>query len=620
MRASRLPPHVVAIAAIACGACAPSARVEERRVTIVTLKDCPVVEARAVSTLTALGDFAYDPAGAPRRELRLADRGSAIDAFPLATRALTLDVRDSASGSTWLGLSELRDEGPVPIVAWPAHATCSLTDSVEAREGARIGRVDAFHVMVAGGVATDGSRVPRTYVADLSSGRIEALPFGLSTRRMNPTITRFDARSADEPGAHGALVAGGTDPDTGEALDSAEVYVPAAGHVGDFEAERISLSERRSRHGAVEMASGETLLVGGDSSGEPRRTMEIVDPRLRRSRTSGVALLAVARLDPVVMRLATGEILVAGGVDGDGKPVTTLEWFSPDASRPSRRPRDLVAGRERGFVALPAGGALAVVLPDSFAPLFQNVWVIGADGTVEAGRRAFDVDQIRLFPGTGGAPLLFTGRRWMRWDPWTSSFLDLGPDEAPQRGPATRELTWGDPGLALWLDHRRDSGAFLTGFRHSARSRFAPAPTSMLVESAAGLMPDRSVASDAASVQFRAEEGLVLGPGASVFMTDESFLDLDVVMERASGTPELVLRASSGEEMVLGGAGCIEGAGATRTIAASRRGARVEVTVDGGSPRACSGSLPERARVTVGIRGALAENRSTARRLTVERR
>ena len=294
--------------------------------------------------------------------------------------------------------------------------------------------------------------------------------------------------------------------------------------------------------------------------------------------------------------------------------MTTLEWFSPDASRPSRRPRDLVAGRERGFIALPSGGALAVVLPDSFAPLFQNVWVIGADGTVEAGRRAFDVDQIRLFPGTGGAPLLWTGRRWMRWDPWTSAFADLSPSDAPARGPATRELTWGDPGLALWLDHRPGAGAFLTGFRHSTRSRFAPTTSPMLVESAAGLMPDRSVASDAASVQFHKDEGLVLGPGASAFMTDESFLDFDAVMDRASGTPELVLRALTGEEIVLGGAGCIEGAGATRSVRVSRRGARIEATVDDGAARACSGSLPERARVTLGIRGALAENRSTARR------
>ncbi len=64
-----------------------------------------------------------------------------------------------------------------------------------------------------------------------------------------------------------------------------------------------------------------------DLDGNVLASLEAIDPVAQRARTGGLALLAVPRADPVVLRLASGEILVAGGVDATGLPVSTLEWF-----------------------------------------------------------------------------------------------------------------------------------------------------------------------------------------------------------------------------------------------------------------------------------------------------
>ena len=74
--------------------------------------------------------------------------------------------------------------------------------------------------------------------------------------------------------------------------------------------------------------------------------------------------LAFARSAPTVLRLASGEILVAGGVDSSGVPATKLEWFSSDLSRAiTSRTEDLVAGPARTYAALEGGGVLAVDRP-----------------------------------------------------------------------------------------------------------------------------------------------------------------------------------------------------------------------------------------------------------------
>jgi hypothetical protein len=433
------------------------------------------------------------------------------------------------------------------------------------------------HLMVAGGLLA--GQVPHTFVGDLSTGVVDKLEFGIGIRRTHASITAFREAPDDDPAP--ALVAGGEDPDAKTPLATAEIYVPkpgAPGDIGDFDRIRIDLAETRTKHGAVVLATGETLLVGGTGqAGRPLRTMEIVDPRTRRNRTNGVALLAVPRTNPNVLRLASGEVLVAGGLNDRGQEVATLEWFSSDASRPTKRPVDLVTGRERGFVPLEAGGALAVIAPAGSASDFKSVWVISADGTVDAAVPIdpATLDRVRLFPGTDGAPVLWTGRRWLRWQPWFGAFQPIA--DAPQRGPRTSAIASGDSGLALWLDDRADDDEnvalegqlYVRGYRFATRSRFGTVRSPLLVDGPFGLAPDRVAGTPGSSINFIEGRGLELGPGASAFVTDVTYANVTIELD-GGAAPSVVLRQEDGRELEIGGAGCAFTETATRSVRVTR--------------------------------------------------
>lgn len=608
---------------VAGASCSREPEIVERSVVVFAPQACPISEAEAYSVMYAGGDFEPLRERPPIASVFLRDVGKRMDALPRETRALVVDV--SQNDVDWRGIADVPTTGPINVLVWPGARTCRLTRDVERRTDTTLG-VFGRHFMVAGGRSIDNQQVPHTYVGDLTTGAIERLAFGLNTRRSWPTITAF--RAPNETEAASALVAGGEDPDSRVALGTAEIYVPNVGapsDVGDFDRQRIDLSEPRTRHGAVVLATGETLLVGGAGTAGVLRSMEIVDPSTRRPRTAGVQLLEVARRDPTVLRLASGEILVAGGVDGTGAPVAKLEWFAPDASRASRRSIDLVTGRERAIVPLDAGGALAVILPAEGAPNFTSfptVWVIGADGTLEPGTPIdpTTLDLVRLFVGADGAPILWTGRRWLRWSPWLARFQPIAgsPETGPRAPGIDGPAASGDSGLALWLDDREDLGMSVTGFRFATRTRYDVVPKPLLVSNLDQLAPDRLPTEN--TIRFEPERGLVLGDRASAFVTDVTFADFDAEVDVTAAPPSLVLRLDSGSELEVGGAACAFAQAATQHLSLRRRGRRVDVGIDGGPLRSCPNELERNGRVSLGLRGAQTVGFSGARQLVVTRR
>ncbi len=601
--------------------CGPAPRIEERRVTIHAAQHCPVSQDLAFSVIYGSGDFEPRADAPPIVSLFLRDVGTVMDALPADTRSLVVDVSQIAQGIAWRGVREVPSRGPVDVFVWEAGQRCFLTGNVERRTDATFG-VAGRHLVVAGGRALDGSKVPSTYVADLATGLVQRLPFGLGTRRAHATVTSFGETAEGELAP--ALVAGGEDPDRGGALASAEIYAPRRGapsDIGDFEGERITLSEPRTRHAAVTLVSGETLLVGGlGDRGELLTSLEVVEPRSRRVRTAGLGLLGVPRVSPTVLRLATGEILVCGGLDRDGKAVPTLEWFNPDGSPSSKRPRELVTGRDRAFVALEAGGALAVVAPSDPNPDFRTVWLITADGTLEPGvpvdPAALDV--VRLFGGPDGAPALWTGRSWMRFQPWLARFEPIG--DAPVTGPGGEAHASGDRGLALWLEDRGVDGMSIAGFRFATKTRFAVVPKPLLVDGPGGLAPDRPSGVAGSAVQWVPGRGLELGPSANAFLTDVTFADFELDFEVHGQPPLVVVRDETGAELEIGGISCALAQTARTALRVQRTGKRVMASVDGGA-FACSAELEtESVRVALGLRGAPTREISVARTLRIVRR
>ena len=82
--------------------------------------------------------------------------------------------------------------------------------------------------------------------------------------------------------------------------------------------------------------SGNVLMAGGDTRPFGTPNNGIVDAPVfntRKNMLSRAANMGYARWYPTATTLANGEILVVGGKDGSGRPVTTPEIYSPQTNR-----------------------------------------------------------------------------------------------------------------------------------------------------------------------------------------------------------------------------------------------------------------------------------------------
>ncbi len=472
-----------ALACAVAAACHKDPTVVARKVTLNVPAAC-AADGGAYATFYELGDFEPSP---PLTGHYLDSVGTALPEIDPRARALIVQateaVEASQSEGMWAGVADVPSSGDVNVLILPQLQSCPLGGVVAGDAGARVGSTMAAiapgRVMMVGGTADTVSS--QTYVANLDTGSVESVSPDLTTPRTHASLTAF---------GDGALVAGGVDT-SGVVQKTAEVYV---GSLGGFDQRDlpITLSVARSEHGAVVLATGETLLVGGVGADGTTvlRSMEVIDPVTQYVRAENVPVLQDARRDPTVLLLASGEVLVAGGYDQSGAPVSTLEWFAPDASKPSRTTESLGAvGSAQAFVALQSGGALAVVAPPPNAPAgFQSVWEISADG---APQPALPIEGTLTAPvffgGAQGAPVLWTGDRWLRWQPWSRSFgaLDVLDAEPASLGDSTCSP---DPGLAMWLDPTANA---LTLLRFDTRNAYSTLPGALLVTGPSEMAPDR---------------------------------------------------------------------------------------------------------------------------------
>jgi hypothetical protein len=594
---SKHAPAVLAVALAA--ACNRDPQVTTRTVTLHAPKACPVSGSAFVQYFEQ-GDFEpTSPTGG-----HLADQnGAVLTEIDPAARSLVVEVTESSS--TWSGVAAVPASGDVDALVLASLTPCALSpiaSSQGSRSGALVAALSGDLALVVGGGTP--TMHPATYVADLSTGTLSPLSGpDLGGSRTGATLTSFGT---------GALVAGGI-----EKATNAEKYSSAAG----FDQQHpIMLSEARADQGAVVLAAGQTLLVSGVGADGVTllATMDRVDPATDTAQEQNVAVLAVPRRSPQVLRLASGEILVAGGFDAAGAAVPAVEWFSADASHATRSESDLVAGVARAFVALEAGGALAVVVPPAgSAPDFPNVWVIGAAGAFDAATPLPGVTAPILFGGAGGAPVLWTGDRWLRWQPWQGTFESLGvPDTAPSN-PSTSAAS-PDPGLAVWLDAA--SSAF-TALRFDTRGMYSPLAGPLLVGDTRDMAPDRLAASGVAA--FDPSTGLVLGPGASAFVTDRAYASVSIDVDAPTGEPALVvLRDELGVELELGGLGCpltLARAGARSSLHVQRRASSVTWSIAGGGAGTCPTGVRSDARLSIGVRAPGSVSRSVTRNLRVTR-
>ena len=558
------------------------------------------VDGLAYVQFTALGDF--EPT-APAGGHTLGEVGEALPEIVDSARAVVAEVTENSR--TWTGIASVPPSGDVDLLLLPSMSSCPFSASVGQRDGALLAAMSGGRVLVVGG---SGNPVPGTFVVDLTTGDIAPIDpaMGLPQARTRASVTAF---------GDGALVAGGFA--DGAVLADAVVYEPDLD--GFDQARPVPIGDGRADQGAVVLASGVTLLVGGVGTDghTPLASMELVDPETRTVRTEHVAQLAVARRLPTTLRLASGEILVAGGVDENDNPISTLEWFAPDGSAATKRAQDLVTGPARAFAPLAGGGALAVIAPPTGSPpTFQNVWVIDADGALEAaqpiqGSLTLPV----LFGGAGGSPVLWTGDRWLRWQPWSGSFgpLDILDASPAKIGPTVCSP---DPGLALWIDADAPT---VTALRFDVRGEYSPLAGPLLVDDLSDVAPDRLPS--AVLFSFDPAAGLTLSPGASAFITDRAYAGVDISVDSPTGEPAIVvLRDEQGVELEVGGDGCpgVVAAGAL-SAHVTRRGATVGWSGGAGLTGTCASGVQPDARLSIGLRAPDSVARSIVRNLRVAR-
>jgi hypothetical protein len=593
------------LALAASAACSKDPRVTTRTVTAHVPRAC-APDGSAYAVFRELGDF--EPT-TPATGHVLGAVGTALPEIDTAARALLVQATDKSNGE-WLGLGEVPESGDVDVLLLPSLASCSVSTLVGQRTGATLGPIGAPRVLVVGGGSpTAQTTVASTFVVRLDTGQVAAVTQDLLTPRTQATVTEF---------GDGGLVAGGLDR-SGTPQATAEVYSPDLD--GFQQQQPILLSQARAGHGAAVLVTGETLLVGGVGADGHTvlDTMEVVDPASRTVRAENVAALAVARRGPTVLRLASGEILVAGGLDAGNSPVATIEWFAPDASQPTKRHQDLVTGSSaRAYVALEAGGALAVFAPPSGAAAsFQSVWVIDADGGFTAATPLGGLlgQQPVLLGGAGGAPVLFASGRWLRWQPYSGAFGVLGVDIAANVGDGAASP---DPGLALWLDPAAGAVAAL---RFDAIGEYAGLEGPLWLMDTADTAPDRLAS--AGAITFDPAVGLSLGPGASAFVTDRTYADVTVDVDAPTGEPAMVvLRDELGSELEVGGTACpaaLAARGASSSLHIARTGANVAWAIAGGSSGACPGGVRQAGRLSIGVRAPASVARSVARNARIKR-
>lgn len=368
----------------------------------------------AILTLAACmsGDGA---AGRPVTDIRF-DEGPRLGA-PRATHQLI-----AAGNGQLLAIGGCVRKG---CEAGPESATVDIFDAASLRPSGR-GRLLAERIQPSAAALPDGrvlilggwvgGRVSAsTEIFDPRTGRSVAGP-AMAGPRNAPTVVRLaDGR---------ILIAGGYDGN--DARADAEIFDPATGRM---EATG-SLGAARSGATGTPLADGRVLVVGGGRPDrEPRRALasaEMFDPAAGGFHPAGS--LATARYKHGAVRLANGDVLVVGGSDERdyGGKLRSVERFDVAAGR--FRPAGALADPRfkigDGLLLLP-GDRVLVAAGDTAPEVFDVASGRGA-------RLAYDLggqwNYMTLARAGRGTALLAGGYREGRIEPTDRSWIVHLPD------------------------------------------------------------------------------------------------------------------------------------------------------------------------------------------------
>lgn len=608
--------------------------------------DLPPELVRANLELLALGDF--EATNESAEVLRLDQQGAALR-FPVATQAAVARVGEGRQAFSGYGE---RRENAVELLLWPEFATCTVwrPDGAQGYPGRHGGQALGYSAK-SGVVIAAGGNDPL-----LSDAIVGALSFDVRTGVVR-TLDTSDAGVLRQPRAFATatpfgaqvLVAGGEQPVFDvperdiEPVGTAESFDPA---LGRFAVDPIPLRSKRTRHAAVVLDDGRTLLVGGRSKvGETsiaQYQLEIVDPA---TRSSSIADAIAPRIAPAALKLSDGRIFVGGGVALDGSLTEPVgQWLSADAQLEAVQLSSDVAPRfERAFVATPGGGVLAVggcedrpadssddaaacaVCSHGCPPLGgqYDAWWIDRNGAATAvSLEGISAPRPILLPGSDGSPWLVAADanspetpRLFRFSAWAERFerADV-PDGLTLPRPGMPQPLALDPDAFVWLDEDATGGQLL-GLRLGTRNRFTQDLALVLLSDPIETRPQHMVPEQPPGTSVGYDGKLTLvDHDVAVRLTDTDYADVTLKLHLSKGVPPVVMLGST----ALGGADCpwpdgdlLGGDFELPTVV--RHGARANLRFHGGA-RACPVAA---GRLGVALRAG--SGRGVVRQLDVQR-
>lgn len=314
----RFGAFLLPVAGVLALGCAPRERTVETRLSLRLSDafDCRPSEPVSRIDVRALGDFPTSDGTVA--ELTPSDLPWVIDRFPVDTAEMTIEAQ---AGQAWQGAgSRLVPSGNLdgPILLLPFGRSCPVGDpELAVPDGAAVTALPDGGLLIVGG---ERASVAVRRMLRLSPGEQQVHDVGTGLE-----VTRTAATATVTGGL--VVIAGGAQGTAGVAHDTYEVYDLQDDSVR-FGTARLAVPRRDQ--GATRLPDGRVLLVGGrsEASGPVLGSAEILDA-VEDTVHEVAGQLAVPRVDPQVLTLDDGTVVVVGGVDDSGAFVGSMEKFDP---------------------------------------------------------------------------------------------------------------------------------------------------------------------------------------------------------------------------------------------------------------------------------------------------